>query len=201
MTKAMIWTLAALAAALGGIALTVREPPAPVLRAGVALETPTTLRHFELIDQDGAPFTRASLRGRWTLIVPGFTRCPDICPTTLATLNRVHQGLGDDAHRVGVVLLSLDPARDTPEVLADYVGYFNPEFAAVTGAAEQLEALYLDLGINHIRIPGAKGEYSVDHSTALLLIDPKGRLAGYVVPPINAGLLTADLAQLLAPGD
>lgn len=174
-----------------------REPSRPVLQAGVVLDSPRSLPAFALLDHRGEPFNQASFTGRWTLVFPGFTYCPDICPTNLATLNTVYKLLGENASQLQVVLLTVDPERDTAQVLAAYVGHFNQSFVGVTGKAEQLDILYRSLGVNHIRIPGAKGEYSVDHSAALLLIDPTGRLVGYFMPPFIADNLTQDLAPLV----
>ena len=177
-----------------------RQTGVPDLRTGVALAPPVVLPDFSLSDQRGRPFTAASLRGHWSLVVPGFTYCPDICPTTLATLDRVHTQLAADASPLQVVLLTVDPERDSTEVLARYLAFFNPAFIGVTGAPAQLEHLYQVLGVQRIRIPGAQGAYSVDHSAALLLVDPGGRLAGYFMPPFSAERLTADLGPLLAAG-
>jgi protein SCO1 len=170
---------------------------APSLQAGVAVTPPAALPDFSLLDQHARPFTEASLRGRWSLIFPGFTHCPDICPTTLAILNETQALLGTKASELQVVLLSVDPQRDTPGKLALYLEFFNPAFIGVTGEQEQLQRLYTGLGVQHIRIPGAAGEYSVDHSAALLLVDPDGRLAGYFTPPFDAESLAADLGLML----
>lgn len=175
-----------------------REFDAPTLEAGVALTPPATLPDFSLRDQRGNLFTAAALSGRWSLIFPGFTHCPDICPATLAILDRAHDLLGSTASALQVILLSVDPERDTPEALARYLAFFNPGFIGVTGEQEQLQRLYTGLGVQHIRIPGARDEYSVDHSAALLLVDPEGRLAGYFMPPFKAERLAADLGPLLA---
>ncbi|MFU8763489.1 MAG: SCO family protein [Haliea sp.] len=175
-----------------------RELPAPALAAGVAVTPPAALPDFSLRDQRGKPFTPAALQGHWSLIFPGFTHCPDICPATLAILDRAHELLGSTAADLQVVLLSVDPQRDTPAALARYLEFFNPGFIGVTGEQQQLEQLYTGLGVQHIRIPGARGEYSVDHSAALLLVDPEGRLAGYFMPPFKAERLAADLEPLLA---
>ena len=175
-----------------------REFATPTLEAGVALTPPAALPEFSLRDQRGNLFTAAALRGHWSLVFPGFTHCPDICPTTLAILERTHDLLGSTASALQVILLSVDPERDTPEALARYLAFFNPGFTGVTGEQEQLQRLYTGLGVQHIRIPGAGGEYSVDHSAALLLVDPEGRLAGYFMPPFQAERLAADLGPLLA---
>jgi len=207
MAKTPVLVLASLAlvAVIGLAAMLLREPGAkqpgvPELQAGVALAPPVLLPDFSLSDQRGRPFTAASLRGHWSLVVPGFTHCPDICPTTLTTLDRVHTQLAADASQLKVVLLTVDPERDSPEVLARYLEFFNPAFVGVTGEQAQLDLLYQGLGVQRIRIPGAQGAYSVDHSAALLLVDPEGRLVGYFMPPFSAERLTADLGPLLAAG-
>lgn len=171
---------------------------APTLEAGVALTPPAPLPEFSLQDQHGRPFTEAALHGHWSLVFPGFTHCPDICPATLAILDRAHALLGSKGSGLQVVLLSVDPQRDTPEALARYLDFFNPAFVGVTGEQAQLQRLYKGLGVQHIRIPGTRGDYSVDHSAALLLVDPEGRLAGYFMPPFKAERLAADLGPLLA---
>jgi protein SCO1/2 len=200
MSKIVIWSLAVLAIAMLG-AITVflaREPAGPVPQAGIMLDAPAIIPAFELVDHRSETFNRASLTGHWTLVFAGFTHCPDICPTTLATLDRVQGLLEENANQLQVVLLSVDPERDTPDVLANYLGYFNPGFVGVTGEPTQLDSLYRSLGIGRIRIPGANGEYSVDHSAALMLIDPEGRLVSYFMPPFSARKLAADLSLLVA---
>ena len=97
---------------------------------------------------------------------------------------------------IRVVFLGVDPARDTAERLAGYVGHFNPRFVAVTGARAEIDALCRDLGIAYVQNPGAGGDYTVDHSAALVLIDPRARVAGYFQPPHDSDALAADLAAL-----
>ncbi len=168
------------------------------LQTGELVAPPVSLPDFSLHDQRNQPFTEASLVGHWSLIFPGFTHCPDICPTTLAVLDRSREFLGSDGDALQIILLSLDPERDTSEALAAYLAFFNKEFVGLTGEKQQLERLYAGLGIQYIRIPGAGGDYSVDHSAALLLIDPAGRLAGYFMPPFKSEALAADLRPLLS---
>ncbi|QIB64829.1 SCO family protein [Kineobactrum salinum] len=200
MSKVTIWSLTALAivALAVSVVFLAREPARPVPQVGILLDTPAAVSAFELVDHRSATYNQASLAGHWTLVFPGFTHCPDICPTTLTTLDRMQGLLGEHASGLQVVLLSVDPERDTPDVLADYLGYFNPGFVGLTGEPAELDNLYRSLGVNHIRIPGANGEYSVDHSAALMLIDPEGRLVAYFTPPFRARELAADLSLLVA---
>lgn len=171
-----------------------RQPPA--LASGTALESPRAIAAFRLSDQQGREFTTAGLRGRWSLVFAGFTHCPDACPTTLALLDSLDARLRAGGGSVQIVFLSVDPARDTPQRLAEYVGHFNPEFVALTGATAHIDALCRDLGIAYVQNPGVGGDYTVDHSAALVLIDPQARVAAYFRPPHDIGLLADDLAAL-----
>jgi protein SCO1/2 len=189
---------AVLAATVIGVAaawwVTARRPI--TLASGTALATPRAIGAFRLTDQQGREFMPESLRGHWSLVFAGFTHCPDACPTTLTLLNSVDERLRASDGAIQVVFLSVDPERDTPERLAGYVGHFNPHFVAVTGARAQIDALCRDLGIAYVHNPGVGGDYTVDHSAALVLIDPRARVAGYFQPPHDPDALAADLAAL-----
>jgi len=169
---------------------------AVTLSTGTTLETRREISAFRLTDQHGRGFTPAALHGRWSLLFAGFTHCPDACPTTLALLATLDARLRADGNAVQVVFLSVDPERDTTERLAAYVDHFNPRFVAVTGAKAQVDSLCRDLGIGYVQNPGAGGDYTVDHSAALVLIDPQARVAGYFRPPHDADALARDLAAL-----
>lgn len=185
---------AAVAIAVGiGFALGLREPPLE-LRAGTALPEPRSIAKFQLVDQQGRAFDSHALEGRWTLLFSGFTHCPDICPTTLTMMADLDARLGDAAPRL--VFLSVDPERDSPERLADYLAHFGPDFVGATGSRVQVESVSRELGLAQVRNPGVGGEYTVDHSAALVLLDPKARLAGYFQPPHDPEALAADLAAL-----
>lgn len=174
--------------------VTARQPV--TLVSGTALETPRRIGAFRLADQRGREFTPESLHGHWSLVFAGFTHCPDACPTTLVMLNAMEERLRANGGTIQVVFLSVDPARDTAERLAGYVGHFNPRFVAVTGARAEIDALCRDLGIAYVQNPGTGGDYTVDHSAALVLIDPRARVAGYFTPPYDIGALAADLASI-----
>ncbi|HEY5558590.1 MAG TPA: SCO family protein [Steroidobacteraceae bacterium] len=185
-----------MAAAAVGVAaawwVTARQPV--TLASGTALESPRAIAAFRLTDQQGREFTQAALRGRWSLLFTGFTHCPDICPTTLVLLADLRTRLPDDA--LQVVFVSVDPERDTPDVLAAYVAHFSPQLTGVTGARADLEAFTSQLGLAQLRNPGVGDDYTVDHSTALVLIDPRARVAGYFRPPHDPAAIAADLAAL-----
>lgn len=167
------------------------------LTSGIALPAPRALPDFQLADQHDQPFNRASLEGGWTLLFAGFTHCPDICPTTLATLADIDARLQSAGAALDTVFLSLDPERDQPATLGPYLAHFNPEFTGATGPRDQIERLMAGLGLAYIRVPTGGEGYTIDHSAALVLIDPDARVAAYFKPPLAADRIAADLAALV----
>lgn len=198
--KALRITIALVAAALAGLAVSVavRGPDRVALDGGVLLTQPRLLPPFSLVDHEGQPFGPERLQGRWTVVFSGFTHCPDLCPNTLALLAQAERRLGDAAGRMQVLFVSVDPQRDTPEVLAGYVRYFSPGFVGVTGSAAQLDALMQALGLGYALGDTSQPGYSVDHSASLVLIDPQGRVAGYLTEARQVETLVADLRRVLA---
>lgn len=195
------WSLLVSFAVLAGIiaGAILLQRPGLVIRSGTLLGKARPVIDFTLSDTQGQPFTKAALQGHWTVIFPGFTFCPDVCPTTLTTLKAVQAQLGADAPRVQFVMLSVDPERDTPEVLDRYVHAFSPDFVGVTGPAEVLDALGESIGYVYTKVPGATPEtYTVDHSAAMILIGPDATLRGYFTPPYRVEALVADLQALVA---
>ncbi|MDI3258265.1 MAG: SCO family protein [Sinobacteraceae bacterium] len=177
------------------------HPGSVRLASGELLDTPRPIADFTLTGGDGQPFTRSDLLGHWSLIYVGYTYCPDVCPTTLMLLKNVERDLGRDAGRLRVVFISVDPARDTPQRLADYVHYFSPDFSAATGPDAVLEALGKNLGFAYNKVPGKTPDsYLMDHSAALMLIDPQARLAGYLLPPFKVQALVEDLRRIIERG-
>ncbi|MCC5887763.1 MAG: SCO family protein [Gammaproteobacteria bacterium] len=166
------------------------------LASGTVLAQRTSVAEFNLVDQAGQPFTRRELEDRWSLLFSGFTHCPDICPTTLALMARLEQRLQEAGTPLQLVFLSVDPQRDTPEQMAEYLGYFSPGLRGATGNSEDIRALSESLGLAYVRVPGGGRHYNVDHASALVLIDPEARLAGYFRPPLDLDALARDLQQL-----
>lgn len=159
------------------------------------------LPDFELIDQDGRKMTRENLRGKWSLMFFGFTHCPDICPTTLQTLAQMMQQIDDPdvAAAVQVIFVSVDPERDTPQILRDYVTYFDPGFIGATAPMEKLRQLTRPLGIAHEirnRI-GNSMDYDVDHSAAIVLVNPAAEFAGLFGAPQNAAAMARDMTRIV----
>lgn len=169
------------------------------LTSGTLLSQPRALPEFALIDQDGRPYTRAALLGHWSLVFPGFTHCPDVCPTTLAYLKSLHDALAQQGKALNVVFLSVDPERDRPEQLATYVRYFNPAFAGVTASEPELARFAQSLMVTYLKVPGERPEsYSMDHSAALVLINPQAEVAGFFTPPFELDAMKTDLGSLIA---
>lgn len=187
-----------LAAMLLGIAAAILlGPPVPVaLRSGTALPQPRPIGEFELVDQRGRALTRSSFEGRWSLVFTGFTNCPDICPTTLALLATLTTRLRERGGELQTVFVSVDPERDTPAALAQYVGHFDSAMIGATGTRAQIDRLCAELGLAYLLNPGTAGEYTVDHSAALVLVDPQARIAAYFQPPFDLDSLATDLATL-----
>ena len=158
------------------------------------LDSPRPTDGIALIDHKGQAYTEARLPGSWTLVFFGFSHCADICPTTMATLAKMYQELKpNEKADLNVVLISVDPERDTPQVLADYVTQFNPDFTGVTGEAAQIKQLSLQwsAGFEAPTDNGAAGSdnYQVAHTSSLVLLNPKGELHGFIRPPLEHGSL------------
>jgi len=188
------------AAALLAWMLSGREVASPPrMPASAALvDSPREVSQFVLQDSAGQPFTREQLIGRWSLLTIGFTHCPDVCPSTLAQLGKVTTAVENAGFRVQTIFVSVDPDRDTAQRLADYTAYFNPRFVGLTGTKDELDRLCGDLGFAYVRVPDKDGRYTVDHSTAVALIDPQARVAAYFTQPLKPAAIAADLISLLA---
>jgi protein SCO1/2 len=175
---------------------------APQLAAAVLYPAPRELPDFSLTRSDGGTLTQDDWKGRWTVVFFGFTHCPDVCPTTLATFKQVWATLREAGigQKVAFDFISVDPERDTPAQLAQYVGYFSKDFVAATGSDAELTKLTRALGLVYAREPSANGDYTVDHSASAVIIDPAGRQTGLFRPPFDAAKIAADLKTLAASG-
>jgi protein SCO1/2 len=204
--KGLTLWLVAIAALVGGMLAAnqlLQPPTAPVLSQSTTRLIPArVLQAFELIDHTGAAFTLERLRGHWSFLFFGYTHCPDICPTTLNTLNALARTIGTlpaPASTPQYVFVSIDPERDTPELLAKFVPYFNPTFIGVTGTASTIDMLTKQLSVMHMKIESDRPDnYLMDHSAALLLIDPQGNLHALMSPPFDTDRMTQDFQKLTA---
>ncbi len=136
---------------------------------------------FRLEDQNGKPVTDQDMKGRPFLVFFGYTHCPDICPTTLFELSQVFKSLGKDADRTGALFITVDPARDTPAVLKDYLSNFDPHLRALTGDPAAIDVAIKAYRVYAKKIPLKDGDYSMDHTAVVYLMDKNGRF----VAPFN----------------
>jgi protein SCO1 len=174
-------------------------PAAPRLENAVLYPSPRPIAQFHLTQASGAPLTLDDWHGHWNVVYFGYTNCPDVCPTTLASFKQAWKDLGKSglAGSVRFDFVSVDPQRDTPDHLRQYVDFFSPDFVAATGTDEELSSLTRALGLVYSRTTDSNGKIEVDHSGSAVIVDPQGRLVGMFRPPFAAGALSADLAALI----
>jgi protein SCO1/2 len=155
-------------------------------------------RDFRLNDHTGKPRTLADFRGKVVVMFFGYTQCPDVCPTTLSELAATMQKLGADAARVQVLFVTVDPERDTAELLSRYVPAFNPSFLGLYGDAAATAATAKEFKILYQKQPGTTpGTYSVDHSAGTYIFDPQGRLRVYESYGHGPEVFVHDISALL----
>jgi protein SCO1/2 len=144
---------------------------------GSVLAEPVAVPDFTLTDQYGETFRLSDHRGNVVLLFFGYTQCPDVCPTTLATWRKIHEALGEDAERVRFVFVTVDPERDTAERLGLHVNAFNPDFIGLTGAQDELDAVYdtFDVYYEKDTSSGSAAGYLVNHTATTFVLDPDGR--------------------------
>ncbi|EAU42062.1 inner mitochondrial membrane protein Sco1p-like protein [Fulvimarina pelagi HTCC2506] len=133
-----------------------------------------------MTDQNGEPVTQSLFEGKPTALFFGFTHCPEVCPTTLAELSLVLNELGPKADDLNVVFVTVDPERDTPDVLADYVGAFDERIVALTGSHEQLDAMAENWGVYYKKVPLKDGDYTMDHTATVFLLNRGGEFTGTI---------------------
>lgn len=159
-------------------------------------------KDFDLFDVDGKPRHIADYRGKVVMLFLGYTNCPDACPTTLAKMSQAVEQLGEDGRRVQGLFVTLDPVRDTPAVLRQYVRAFNPAFAALWGDTPTTAGTAKDFKVYfEARKPDADGFYTVDHSSGIFVFDAKGRLRLFMGPNIWVNAMVHDLKLLLDEED
>ena len=158
-------------------------------------------RKLDLPDVDGRMRTLDDFRGKVTVLFFGYTQCPDVCPTTMAELAAVKKSLGAEGDQVQGVFVTIDPERDTPEVLRGYVTAFDPGFVALRGTAEQTAAAAKEFKVFYAKVPGkTAGSYTMDHTAASYIFDKQGRLRLFVRYGSDAQALASDLQTLIRAG-
>lgn len=193
----------ALAAAAIAAAIVWWPKPPVALASGALLAPPRQLADFSLIDNHGRSFGEQNLRGHWSLLFFGYTNCPDYCPTTLTTLAAMEKQLraAKTAPPPQVVFVSVDAKRDTPERLNQFVPNFDPAFIGLTAASQPaIEALAKKWGVAVNIQSAANGNYIVDHSAVIFVIDPRGRLTAVLSEPFTADSLRRDYQRIVTAG-
>ena len=187
----------ALAALLAAAALAGCGSGTPAFKASDVTGT-TYGREFALTGHDGRPRTLADFRGKVVVLFFGYTHCPDVCPTTLSELAEAMKQLGPDAERVQVLFVTVDPDRDTPQLLAQYVPAFNPAFLGLHGDADTVARTAKEFRVFYQKQPGrTAGSYTVDHSAGTFVFDPQGRLRVYVSYGQGPEVFVHDIRELL----
>jgi len=187
----------AFAALLSVLLVAACGPAAPKFQASDITGTAFG-RDFQLTDHAGKPRALADFRGKAVVMFFGYTQCPDVCPTTLSLLSDVMKQLGADAAKVQVLFVTVDPERDTGELLAAYVPAFDPSFLGLRGDAEATARTARDFKVIYQKQPGsAPGSYTMDHSAGTYVFDPQGRLRLYVSYGQGADVFVHDIRELL----
>lgn len=167
---------------------------------GVLRPEARELLDFSLTDQNGQPFNLNRFSDGWSFVFFGYTYCPDICPTTLTTLVSVYKQLeqqGESIENLNTFFISVDPQRDTPELLRGYMSYFNEAFVGVTGEKELLDAFARQFGAGYVVEPEqAPGVYLVSHTSSIFLVDPQKRLRAHFSPPHDATTIAEQFRKI-----
>ncbi len=175
--------------------------PTALIDAGIILLPQSRqLPDLKMLDQEGQPVAVNQLKDKWSLLFFGYTFCPDICPTTLAQLRQIKSELPkEQVDKLQIILVSVDPNRDTPQQLKQYLSYFDPEFKGLTATSlDDLQKLANAVSIPFIPADTSKPNYTVDHSGNLALLGPDGTQRGFIRAPLNNQKLLAQLPGLLA---
>ncbi|MGE0081240.1 MAG: SCO family protein [Thiohalomonadaceae bacterium] len=173
--------------------------PPPELEVPL-LPEPRPITPFQLTDHDGNRLDADSLRGRWSVVFIGYTHCPDVCPTTLQTMTATARHMAespDGMDHTRFIFVSVDPKRDSPAQLKEYLAYFHPAFIGATGEREQIDALVRQLGAIYMFEGDTTGDsYIVNHSATLYVVDPQGRFYARLQPPHDAAQIADTLARI-----
>jgi protein SCO1 len=200
-SKLLSFVFLCILAAAGIVAAIIGSPRTPVvLASGTILAPARALADFSLIDNQGRSFGSANLRGHWSLMFFGYTNCPDYCPTTLTTLAALEKQLrvAKTVAPPRVIFVSVDAKRDTPAQLNQFVPRFDPDFIGLTAASQPaIEALAKQWGIAVAVKSAADGNYIVDHSAAIFVINPSGNLAAVLTGPFTVDALQSDFRRIV----
>ena len=170
----------------------------PIVLKGVDLTGANYARELSLPDQDGRPRTLAEFKGKVLVLFFGYTQCPEVCPTTMSELAQVKKSLGPQGDAVQGIFVSLDPERDTPEILKKYLANFDPSFIALRGTPEQTQAVAKEFKVFYAKVPGkTAGSYTLDHTAASFVFDKQGRVRVFERYGADPQDVAADLKALI----
>lgn len=166
---------------------------------GTVYDDPPLVADFELPRADGGTFRLSDYRGKTVVVYFGYTSCPDVCPTTLYTLRRTLERLGDEASKVQVVFITVDPQNDTPQRIADYLHYFDPSFIGLYGTEEQLQPVWDAFGVVVLREETGQTTrgYAITHTTSMFVVDSEGYLKLRMHYDTNVDFLVRDLRYVI----
>jgi protein SCO1/2 len=169
---------------------------------GVVMQSPRVAEDFTLPTSTGEKMSLSDFRGKYVVLFFGYTYCPDVCPTTLSDLQQMLKTLGAErADEVQVVMVSVDPERDTPEQLASYLNFFDPSYIGMTGTVEEIQPVASQFGVFFERQPGSENtDYLVDHTSAVTVIDPEGYVRVIFTYGVKGAEMASDLAYIMARG-
>jgi len=192
--QALIPYLLLIAALAGGL-LWHESEMVPGLGRTVITGQATIGGPFHLTDQTGKSVSDADFRGRYMLVYFGYSFCPDVCPTTLGVMAQALEKLGPDSARIVPIFITVDPARDTPQVLADYMKAFGPGFVGLTGSDAQIKAAEKEYRVYAAKRPLETGNYGMDHSSVIYLMGPTGKMVSFYDEAISPDDLAKDLKK------
>jgi len=207
MNKLLFAIIAIVSAAIGAL-LFQKLSQLPEPEHALYYQQTRDVKPFELTDEQGNAFKNAQLKEKWSLVFFGYTSCPDVCPTTLQNLNFIYDDLKQASDKVQVLLVTVDPIRDTQEKLSQYIAYFNPEFKALRAGHGVLYPFSRNLGLMYAIVDdeNKKDSYLVDHSASIVLINPEGKISAIFrpeqiigqVPSIDGDKLVSDFEKIVA---
>ncbi|SMQ85626.1 protein SCO1/2 [Devosia lucknowensis] len=189
--RTVLWTLVAVAAlgATGLYAYTTFIAPRPAAGLGQA--------DYDLVTAAGEPFTRASLSGHPSMLFFGFTHCPDVCPTSLAEMTAWYETLGDEARDLQAYFVTVDPERDTPEIIGDYVSWTG-RVTGVTGSPEEIDRMARSWAVYYEKVPLEGDDYTMDHTASVFLVDRDGNFQGTIAYRESSDTAVAKLRRLIS---
>lgn len=194
-TKEALIVYLLVVAALAGALIWHESQQMPGLGRTIVTGTPAVGGPFRLTDQDGHPRASSDFRGKYMLIYFGYTFCPDVCPTTLGVMSDALGKMGADADRIVPIFITVDPERDTPKILKQYVAAFGPRFIGLTGTPAEIAAVEKEFRVYAKKQPLPGGKYGMNHSSVIYLMGPDGKLARFWDELISPDDLAKDLKQ------